>query len=98
MSTHVLPLFQVLIPPQDLLYQLETTQNQLDRLQLDQSREAQYNRDGQLREVALHEQLAQVKMIMVRDLSCASEPTQHEPDLGHRTEILSSRFLSTETP
>ncbi|KAI1611212.1 hypothetical protein EDD36DRAFT_315934 [Exophiala viscosa] len=52
---------------EDLLYQLENTQNQLDRLQLDNSRESQYSRDAQLRESALQEQLLQVKMIMDRN-------------------------------
>ncbi|EXJ94243.1 hypothetical protein A1O1_02636 [Capronia coronata CBS 617.96] len=52
---------------EDLLFQLETTQTQLDRLQLDHNREAQYNREGQLRETALHEQLLQVKTIMDRN-------------------------------
>ncbi|KAJ4509760.1 hypothetical protein HRR83_006918 [Exophiala dermatitidis] len=51
---------------EDLLLQLETTQSQLDRLQLDHSREAQFNREGQIRENALHEQLLQVKTIMDR--------------------------------
>lgn len=59
---------------QDLLYQLENAQNQLDRLQLDNSRESQYSRDAQLRETALQEQLIQVKMIMVCTLSSASVP------------------------
>lgn len=59
-----LPL-RMLMQTQDLLFQLETAQHQLDRLQLDHSREAQYNREGQLRETALHEQLVQVKTIMV---------------------------------
>lgn len=53
-------------PLQDLLFQLETTQSQLERLQLDHSRESQYNREGHVREAGLHEQLVQVKTIMVR--------------------------------
>jgi hypothetical protein len=47
------------------LYQLESTQNQLERLQLDHSREAQYNREGQLREEAMRDQLTTVKAVMV---------------------------------
>ncbi|KAK7905751.1 hypothetical protein LTR67_000475 [Exophiala xenobiotica] len=52
---------------EDLLYQLENTQNQLDRIQLDHNREVSYNRDNQVRESALHEQLLQVKKIMDRN-------------------------------
>ncbi|KAK6381273.1 hypothetical protein LTS17_004330 [Exophiala oligosperma] len=52
---------------EDLLYQLETTQNQLDRLQLDHSREVSYNRDNQMRESSLNEQILQVKDIMDRN-------------------------------
>ncbi|EXJ84530.1 hypothetical protein A1O3_05199 [Capronia epimyces CBS 606.96] len=51
---------------EDLLFQLEATQNQLDRLQIDHSSQAQYNREGQIRESALREQLVQVKTIMDR--------------------------------
>jgi hypothetical protein len=47
------------------MYQLETAQNQFDRLQLDHSREAQYNRDGHIREQALRDQLSAVKLVMV---------------------------------
>ncbi|OQU94390.1 hypothetical protein CLAIMM_00751 isoform 1 [Cladophialophora immunda] len=52
---------------EELLYQLDSTQIQLDRLQLENSREAQYNREGHLREATLHEQLIQVKTIMDRN-------------------------------
>lgn len=57
------------------MYQLESTQIQLDRLQLEHSREAQYNRDGQIRENALRDQLATVKVVMVRlqDLKIARD-------------------------
>ncbi|EXJ55639.1 hypothetical protein A1O7_08568 [Cladophialophora yegresii CBS 114405] len=52
---------------EDLMYQLETAQNQFDRLQLDHSRETQYNREGQLREQALRDQLSAVKLVMDRN-------------------------------
>ncbi|KIX08216.1 uncharacterized protein Z518_02872 [Rhinocladiella mackenziei CBS 650.93] len=52
---------------EDLLYQLENTQSQLERLQLDHKREAQYNREGQFRESALQEQLMLAQKIMDRN-------------------------------
>ncbi|ETN41849.1 uncharacterized protein HMPREF1541_03788 [Cyphellophora europaea CBS 101466] len=52
---------------EDLLYQLETTQNELRSLQLDQNRESQFNRDIQLREDSLQNQLRQTKEIMDRN-------------------------------
>ncbi|OAG42448.1 hypothetical protein AYO21_03324 [Fonsecaea monophora] len=52
---------------EELLYQLDSTQIQLDRLQLETSREAQYNREGHQRETTLREQLMQVKAIMDRN-------------------------------
>lgn len=77
---------------QDLLYQLETTQNQLDRLQLDHSREVSYNRDNQMRESSLNEQILQVKNIMVGLIY-----TQVKPQFIHlvsfRIEIPSLPFL-----
>ena len=47
------------------MYQLENTQVQLERLQLEHGREAQYNREGHIREQNFREQLAAVKVVMV---------------------------------
>jgi hypothetical protein len=51
---------------QDLLYHLEITEKLLDQTRLDHGREAHYNRENQLRETKLQDQLRMVKQIMVR--------------------------------
>jgi hypothetical protein len=48
------------------MYTLESTQSQLDRLQLDFARESGYNREGRLREVLLQEQLNAAHTLTVR--------------------------------
>lgn len=52
---------------EDLLYHLEITEKLLDQTRLDHSREAHYNRENQLRETKLQEQLRMVKQMMDRD-------------------------------
>ena len=58
---------------QDLLYQLETTQTHVERLQLDYNREAEYNREAHRRESSLVDQLGQVKTIMVSNIYPAGQ-------------------------
>ena len=83
-----------LTPIQDLLYQLENSQSQLDRLQLDHSRETQFNREGQLRENALHEQLVQVKTLMVRIITMRARQSAKLMWIDNRTDTtLGSKSL-----
>ena len=56
---------RILISTQDLLYHLEITEKLLDQTRLDHGREAHYNRENQLRETKLQDQLRMVKQIMV---------------------------------
>lgn len=49
----------------DLVFQLETTQRELEQLQHEYAREAAVGREGQARQNLLQEQLEQAKTIMV---------------------------------
>lgn len=51
---------------QDMLYRLDCTEKLLEQVRLDHDRESHYNREGQLRESLLQEQLRKVKVLMVK--------------------------------
>lgn len=52
---------------QELLHRLNTVTLQYQREHLDLERESQYNRDGQMREFQLKEELRRTKAVLVRD-------------------------------
>lgn len=49
-----------------MLFKLDATEKALEQARLDHDRETHYNREGQLRESLLQEQLRRVKALMVR--------------------------------
>jgi hypothetical protein len=51
---------------QDMLYRLDATEKLLEQVRLDHEREAHYNREQQLRETLLQEQLRKVQSLMVQ--------------------------------
>jgi len=51
---------------QDMLYRLDATEKLLEQVRLDHERETHYNREQQLRETLLQEQLRKVQSLMVQ--------------------------------
>ena len=78
------------------MYQLEGVQTSFDRLQLEHNREAQYNRDGHIREQALRDQLGAVKLVMVR-LCDFRQAIEDATDTSSRIETRSLRSSSMAT-
>jgi hypothetical protein len=58
---------------QDMLYRLDATEKLLEQVRLDHERETHYNREQQLRETLLQEQLRKVQSLMVQP-RCKSIP------------------------
>ena len=79
---------------QDMLYRLDATEKLLEQVRLDHERETHYNREQQLRETQLQDQLRKVQSLMVH--TPPRKAFTLDADLSHRTETRSLPSCLTE--
>jgi hypothetical protein len=74
--SHRAPLVKpvLIVVPQDMLFRLDATEKLLEQVRLDHDRETHYNREQQLRENQLQDQLRKVQSLMVHNLRPTTRP------------------------